>query len=50
MKNYKWGRAARTDKGVHAVCNSISALFFVNEKFYDEEKRLKKEELWGYLR
>lgn len=50
VKNYKWGRAARTDKGVHAVSNSISSLFFINEKFYDEERKLKRNELWGYLR
>ena len=50
VKDYKWGRAARTDKGVHSVFNSISCLFFINEKFYDEDRKLKKNELWGYLR
>lgn len=31
VKNYKFGRAARTDKGVHAVVNGISCLFTISE-------------------
>lgn len=38
VKNYKFGRAARTDKGVHAVCNGIACLFTIPESFYNEEK------------
>lgn len=29
VKNYKLGRAARTDKGVHAIINAISCLFTI---------------------
>ena len=42
VKTYKWSRAARTDKGVHAICNGISCLFSINDRFYDEEKKLKR--------
>lgn len=45
MKHYRFGRAARTDKGVHAIINGISCLFSIPEGFYDESKILKKDEL-----
>lgn len=42
VKSHKWGRAARTDKGVHAVQNAVSCLFSIPEKFYDGSKQLKR--------
>lgn len=35
VRNYKFGRAARTDKGVHAIINCVSCMINVPEKFYD---------------
>jgi tRNA U38,U39,U40 pseudouridine synthase TruA len=45
VKNYKWGRAARTDKGVHAIINGVSCLFIIPQTFYDETKTLQQNKL-----
>ena len=36
VKNYKWSRAARTDKGVHALINGISCIFTIPKEFITE--------------
>lgn len=43
MKNYKWSRAARTDKGVHALVNGVACVFAVREEFWEERVEGKKE-------
>ena len=35
-KQWKWSRAARTDRGVHAILNGVSCLFSVPQQFYEE--------------
>ena len=40
VKKDKWSRAARTDKGVHAVVNAISCLFQIDKKYYNEDHTL----------
>jgi tRNA pseudouridine38-40 synthase len=44
-KQDRWSRAARTDKGVHAVLNCISCLFNVDNKYFDEDRTLIKNKL-----
>jgi len=44
-RNERWSRAARTDKGVHAVLNGISCLFNIDEKYFNEDKTLNKNHL-----
>ena len=34
VKLYKWSRAARTDKGVHALINGISCVFSLKYDFW----------------
>lgn len=42
VKNFKWSRAARTDKGVHALVNGISCVFAIDEKYWDEKQDIKE--------
>jgi|JI6StandDraft_1071083.scaffolds.fasta_scaffold09590_1 tRNA pseudouridine38-40 synthase len=34
VKLYKWSRAARTDKGVHALINGVSCVFSLKDDFW----------------
>ena len=44
-KQEKWSRAARTDKGVHAVFNSVSCQFNVDKSYFDEDNILNRNKL-----
>ena len=37
MKKVDWNRASRTDKGVHALCNSVSLKIEVDKTKYFED-------------
>ena len=41
LKKIKWSRAARTDKGVHAVANYVSCKLSITENFLDDELERK---------
>jgi tRNA U38,U39,U40 pseudouridine synthase TruA len=44
-KQDRWSRAARTDKGVHAVLNGISCLFTIGKHMYQEDGTLNRNQL-----
>ncbi len=45
QRRFKYSRAARTDKGVHAVVNGISCEFVLDKKYFDEHSMLIREKL-----
>lgn len=44
-KQERWSRAARTDKGVHAVINAVSALFTIPENYFLSDHTLNRNQL-----
>jgi tRNA pseudouridine38-40 synthase len=44
-KQDKWSRAARTDKGVHAVLNCVSCLFTIDKNYFDDDNILNRNHL-----
>jgi tRNA U38,U39,U40 pseudouridine synthase TruA len=45
QRKHKYSRAARTDKGVHAVVNGISCEFYIDKNYFNEDSTLNKEKL-----
>lgn len=46
-KQERWSRAARTDKGVHAVLNCVSCHFIIDQRFFLEDGTLNRLKLDG---
>lgn len=49
-RRYKWSRAARTDKGVHAVFNAISCTFLIDKMYYTEDRIMDVKKLDAQFR
>ena len=43
MKKSGWGRAARTDKGVHAIATVINVKLAIKKQFLEEEVETKND-------
>lgn len=48
VKLYKWSRAARTDKGVHALINGVSCVFSLKDDFWIRNPELAAGESEAY--
>ncbi|CAD8178392.1 unnamed protein product [Paramecium pentaurelia] len=45
-----WSRGARTDKGVHALCNSIAVKLCINKEFFKDDIQQNEEEVLSKLK